>query len=624
MMNLLPLSKKIDLNTPRAYRNALIFIPIVFGLWSLLLGADSNWDSRNYHLYNAFALLNDRLQLDFAPGGFQNYFNPIIEVPYYLGMMHLPPRLLGFLMGFVHGLNYVLLLGICRKVLPQLPQEDQYRVPVLLALAGCLTLNFLSELGSTMGDNMTSLCCLASILTILHTEPRIRSRITASSLWTLLAAGLMMGMGAGLKLTNAPYAVALCIGLLTFSIAPVNRITLAFVFGIGVLIGLGATNGYWFYKMWQTFRNPLFPQFSNIFPNALAPAIGVADTIWQPQGLWEQLLWPFIISADAQRATQIDVRQIIWGIVYALFILLALKAALQLRNKTAKPLSQAARYIMVVVALGFIIWMKLFGIYRYLVPVELLTPLVIFVAFSHLLPYSKARSAATWTIAGATLVVLLGGLKTWGHQSWTEQPYHVDVPTLSDPSRTTVLITDGDPPWSWLAMAFPAKVAFTQIEGNFPKGSAFIPHIQDMVARRGGPTFALFRGHYDFDYDAVNERADKITRIANTLGLTGNPSRCAALSWIAEKTKLRVTVSMTTNNRADAACTLEIKRPEERRDLTLENRAEQVTTQTRLRAYGFTIVPEACTMHRAGIGDAMQIFQWCPITTTTASMNSQD
>jgi hypothetical protein len=81
---------KTGLNTSRTYRSAAVLIPIAFGLWSILLGIDSNWDLRNYHLYNAFALLNGKLATDLAPGGFQTYFNPLLDVPYYLAITHFP------------------------------------------------------------------------------------------------------------------------------------------------------------------------------------------------------------------------------------------------------------------------------------------------------------------------------------------------------------------------------------------------------------------------------------------------------------------------------------------------------------------------------------------------------
>jgi hypothetical protein len=104
---------------------------------------------------------------------------------------------------------------------------------------------------------------------------------------------LIVGLGMGLKLTNVVYAVALCASLLLFPTTPFARVRLAFFFGIGVLVGLALTSGYWLWKMCETFGNPVFPQFSSVFPNALAPRVGVADTSWLPKSVLETVLWPF-------------------------------------------------------------------------------------------------------------------------------------------------------------------------------------------------------------------------------------------------------------------------------------------------------------------------------------------
>jgi hypothetical protein len=96
-----------------------VLVPILFGLLSIALGQDDNWDLRNYHWYNPYALLNGRLPVDMAPGNWQSYFNPLIDVPYYVLNQWLPGPAVGFVMGFVHGLNFILLLALVRLVLPR-------------------------------------------------------------------------------------------------------------------------------------------------------------------------------------------------------------------------------------------------------------------------------------------------------------------------------------------------------------------------------------------------------------------------------------------------------------------------------------------------------------------------
>lgn len=597
------------LNSARAQIHAAVLVPIAFGIWSLLLGPDNNWDLRNYHLYNAFAFLHNKLGTDFAPAGFQSYFNPLFDIPYYFAINHLPPRLLGFFMGVIHGLNFVLVLAICRKLLFWLPDADRYRTPILLALAGCLTGNFLSELGNTMGDNTTALFCLASILITLHAIPTLSAR-SVHAVWTLAAAGVLAGMAAGLKLTNAPYAVAICLGLLTLPVSIAMRVQGAFAFGVGVLAGLAGTAGFWFYTMWQTFGNPFFPQFGNLFPNPLASAGGVTDTSWLPKSLLQQLLWPFIISADAKKAGQIPIRQVIWAIAYLLLILLAIQVLVaKIRKSATRSLAPNARFLIVVMVLGFILWMKIFSIYRYLIPMDLLAPLMIYLLFTQLLPYPRAKATASWAIAIATLLVLLGGFKTWGHEGWSDKPFHVDVPALADPAHTTVLTTEDDPPWGWLVMAFPPNVAFAQVNGNFPKGPAFSSKIEGMIASRNGPVYTLIQG----SYDVYPERAARMKELADQLGLTGTPSRCAALQWVINRFKLRATVSAADPSTRDAACQLRKPAPNPYPDIDAENKAYQEKAQQVLRTYGYSLDSQSCSLRSAGIGNDRQMFQWCTV-----------
>src|SRR5213595_3088398 len=122
---------------PRAPLIAALIVPVLFGLLSLMLGQDDNWDLKNYHLYNAYALLHDRIGFDMAPAQWQSYFNPALDVPYYLLTSWFPGPVAGFLFGLLHGLNFVLVLGIARLLLADAALDGRQRVALLLAAAGC-------------------------------------------------------------------------------------------------------------------------------------------------------------------------------------------------------------------------------------------------------------------------------------------------------------------------------------------------------------------------------------------------------------------------------------------------------------------------------------------------------
>jgi putative flippase GtrA len=91
---------------------------VAFGVLSVVLGQDANWDFANYHLYNAYAVIHGRLLTDFAAAGLQTYFNPLLDVPYYLMTVHLSAPVVAFVMGVAHGLVVPLAAAIGRQVMP--------------------------------------------------------------------------------------------------------------------------------------------------------------------------------------------------------------------------------------------------------------------------------------------------------------------------------------------------------------------------------------------------------------------------------------------------------------------------------------------------------------------------
>ena len=90
-------------------------------LLSFIYMPDNNWDLRNYHLYNAFAWLDGRVSRDLFAAGYQSYFNPLLDLPYYvLSVQLLPgfPRLVAVLSGIPSGFLAWVALRITHITLP--------------------------------------------------------------------------------------------------------------------------------------------------------------------------------------------------------------------------------------------------------------------------------------------------------------------------------------------------------------------------------------------------------------------------------------------------------------------------------------------------------------------------
>ena len=95
----------------------LLLAPPLYGLLGLTLGMDANWDLRNYHWYNAYALLTGRLGMDMLPAQMPSFYNPLLDVPFYLLATHLPARAAGFVWGTLHGLNLALVFLLAHATL---------------------------------------------------------------------------------------------------------------------------------------------------------------------------------------------------------------------------------------------------------------------------------------------------------------------------------------------------------------------------------------------------------------------------------------------------------------------------------------------------------------------------
>jgi hypothetical protein len=607
--SLLSLLRPIDLNTPRSVAIARVLVPVFFGIYSLWLGADANWDLYNYHMYNPFAWLHDKLLVDFAPAGVQSYFNPLLDVSFYLANTYLPSRIVGFFMGALHGTAFVLLLAIAQNALPDLSEENRYRVPLLLALAGCLTANFLSGLGNSMGDDTTALFSLGALALLMHNWKQLglwSGRATAIT----LAAGFIVGLGTGIKLTNAVFAVAMSLALLFYPAGAAVKLRMAFLFGVGLLAGFALTAGFWMYHLWKTFGNPLYPLFGSVFPNPMARPDFVGDPRWRPHGWFETTFWPYVFTADSKRLGEIRIRQIIWSIVYTLFwVWVAVRASSWImRRKAFAAIDTRARFILLFVAFGYLLWMQMFSLYRYIVTIEVLTPLVVWILMHQLLPNRNGERIAGVLLAAASVVVMAGGARTAGHEDWADPLWHAEVPEIAQPEATTVMFAMVETTaHAWLATRFPDTVAFAHIDSSFPATRQFNNHVRNMTKRRGGPIFAIFEGKYNRRAESVTNTNQKL----DFLGLTDSDKGCERIRWAVKRFRVKAVVSALPGT--TKKCEL-VARAEDTRDVDNENRRLQDIAVRKFARNGYALNTSTCKSYSAGIGDGRRAYQWCQVS----------
>ena len=176
----------------------VVLVPFICGVLAVYLGKDFNWDLRNYHYYNAYAFLHDRAGLDIAPAQLQTYHNPLLDLPFYYMVNALPARVVGFILGFVQGLNLSLVMLIFWGTTRRIPSWPKLALGLPVLLVAAISPGFVLELGGTYNDNMASLFVLGALLFLIKAVESVDGK----SSWRLAGvAGLIMGIGTGLKPT---------------------------------------------------------------------------------------------------------------------------------------------------------------------------------------------------------------------------------------------------------------------------------------------------------------------------------------------------------------------------------------------------------------------------------------
>lgn len=467
-----------------------LLVALAFGFWSLSLGQDRNWDLLNYHLYNPYAFLNDRIGFDLAPAGAQTFFSPMLDIIYFSAITHMNPRVVGFLLGLIHGLNFFLIYKIANRVLKEHRYSTVYSL--FLALAGVLSVGFLAEVGTTMHDSLVALFPLLSLWMILSAIDALDSP-KQRPVWALIiGAGIVAGVGIGLKLVSAIYALPLCLAFLILPVAFLKRFKLSFVFGLSVLAGLLLMGGYWLYEVWSLFGNPLFPQFNNYFQGELASFHESRDVRFLPKTLLDKVLYPVLLTLDPQSGSELKYQQYSWLIAYAAVLgLLTYRLICYFRKRVAhRPWSPEAVYLLTFFCISYLLWLNIFGIYRYLGVIEFLIPLLLFVIITHTFRTRFAAPVAL-VLLGLLTTVNLRGAPDWWHTEWADTVYDIETGGLAlDPEPSAIYLAGQ--PLAWIIPAMDIRTPFIQIVPNFGVSEAYWQRAKILTTGRTGKRYVIY------------------------------------------------------------------------------------------------------------------------------------
>ncbi len=449
---------------PRPFltRREWLFLGLVILFWAgfvVVLGKDTSWDFRNYHWYAPYAFFNNRLGFDVAVAHQASYYNPFLDIPFYLLATYTHSWIALAVLGAVQGANIVPLYLIAREGLRLADRQLAAGALALLAQFGALTL---TEYGSTYYDNVMSLFVFAGLATVIVCRNRLRSGPPRDAILIAGAAGLVTGMAIGLKLPEMPFCLGFAAALIALGGSLKQQAARLLGGGVGGLAGFALFSGPWMLKMWRLTGNPLFPYFNEYWRSPLVLAAPYRDLRFVPTHFLREVFFPVLFSVDWHVADDLGFQD--FRVCVAYFLIIAALILWAVKRQSRDPLIEprVALPLFAFSAVSYVVWLKVFAIYRYIVALEMLSPMLIVAAVGLFPAGRRTRYLALTALAFAILVTARSDFL---ERAPLDDPYiQAAIPPIPRPARTVVLMT-GDAPMGFIATQLPPEIPVLRVDG---------------------------------------------------------------------------------------------------------------------------------------------------------------
>jgi hypothetical protein len=490
------------------------------GLLSVALGPDNYWDLRYYHLYAPWGYLHDRYLYDVGPAQEQGFLNPVADLLLY-GLITSPlnetPRIVAFIMGAVHGINAAVLLAISCHVIRPSQTLERRSLGGAAWLMGVSGAGFVSLVGTSTNDLTSSLFVLGSLLSVLKVAEPATGRGTQLG---FAGAGLLAGIGIGLKYTSAVYAPGL--GAVVLLVAARRRTVGGLVmFGVGGLLGFLAVAGHHMLTLWHDFGNPTFPYLNQIFRSPYWEPEAIRDARFIPNDFWQLMTYPFYwTTVDTYTVAEPPFRDWRAAIAYmaipvGLLAFAVRGARSDYRQEWASGRTRGLDLVLIFVIASYFPWALGFGYYRYAVPLEMLTGVITIGALIWLFEGGRLRVVAAILLLAvvASSTVYLD----WGRGRYGDRYVDVHVPPL--PAHSIVLIATWDPVAFFIPYAEPTA-QYLGIENNYlelSQNNRLVSKVKHIMRTPDRPKFVL-------NVDEFN--GSKLNGLLGRFGLQLSTSPC--------------------------------------------------------------------------------------------------
>jgi hypothetical protein len=236
-------------------------------------------------------------------------------------------------------------------------------------------------------------------------------------------------------------------------------------------VGFSLTAGYWIILMWTKFANPLFPFFNKIFQSSyIETDVNLQDLRFLPRDIWQWLFYPFYFAQEQTLVAELKFKESRFVIAYILIVsLLSFILYRYAKNKSISPennliYTSILGFLLPFYITAYCIWLIKFSIYRYLIVLELITPILILLIVAYF--YPKRNPVLLVTLGIFVLILATVKPLDWWRIPWSDNYFSIDRQALVQYQDDVIVLWGGEPV-GYVVPYFPSNTRFLRITGNF-------------------------------------------------------------------------------------------------------------------------------------------------------------
>lgn len=512
---------------PRALAAIFGLPALLLAAWTVVAGKDLNWDLLHYHYYVAHSLLTGRFDHDYFAARTESYLNPLGYVPFYLMIQagwH--SVLVSMLLAAVHSASVGLLFLLSWRLFAHRPLPGRIAYSVLGAVLGAASAVFLATAGTSYLDPLLTVFMLGGVVLLLGARQRDG---TARA----LAAGALFGLAAGLKYSNAFFALA---GLVLVASIPraswTDRARACAAYATGGAAAVALAAGPWLVRLGREFGNPFFPHLNALFGSPEAPPFMLASGRFVPETLGEALAFPLTLaSGQAMSYGEMnapDLRFAVAALAAAALGLAALVPALRPRVPSADPAAAVRLWAFFLVA--FAAWVATSANARYGLMVLLLVGPCCAYAVERLMPRHGAVVLTALLAAQIAVCASISPSRWWVAERWSKGWFGFAAPERARREPALYLMVEPLAMTAAIGFLHPGS-SFANLQGRDPSTPGW-RRLGTLRERNAGKVRVLGRGvRLQADGKPRPEAVAASNWTLSRFGYQVDTSDCFAIDW---------------------------------------------------------------------------------------------